>query len=77
MCSHPGHQEANAAVSLLEAQVTAQRGQRGGRIQLLPVALHAGMSAASQAAALQPTPRTHRKASLARVLSMMHKSTAV
>lgn len=61
---HPGHQEANVAVSLLEAGVASQCGQRGSRLKLLPVALHAGMSAASQAAALQPTPRTHRKASL-------------
>lgn len=61
---HAGHQEANAAVRLLEAEAAAARGHRGGRLKLLPVALHAGMSAASQAAALEPTPRTHRKASL-------------
>ena len=55
-------------MSLLEAQQSTQRGQRSGRLKLLPVALHAGVSGASQAAALQPTPRTHRKASAAQAL---------
>lgn len=56
-----GHRECNAAVSLLQAEAAAAHGQRGGRQQLLPVALHGGMSSASQAAALQSTPRNNRK----------------
>lgn len=51
-------------VSLLDAEAAAARGQRRGRLKLLPVALHGGMSSASQASALQPTPRTHRKVNL-------------
>ena len=51
---------------MLNAEAAAQKTTRrggggGGGLQLLPAALHAGMSAANQAAALHPTPRGRRK----------------
>lgn len=52
-------------MSMLAAEAKALKARRGGgALQLLPVALHAGLSAANQAAALQPTPRGHRKVTL-------------
>lgn len=61
-----GHRECNVAVAMLNAEAAAQKATRrsggsGGGLQLLPAALHAGMSAANQAAALHPTPRGCRK----------------
>ena len=56
-----GQQECEAAVSMLEEEARRYRRAQGGSLRLMPVALYAGLPAADQLQAFQPTPRGYRK----------------
>ena len=58
-----GQQECESAVSMLEEEARRYRRAQGGSLRLMPVALYAGLPAADQLQAFQPTPRGYRKVS--------------
>ena len=64
-----GQQECESAVSMLEEEARRYRRAQGGSLRLMPVALYAGLPAADQLQAFQPTPRGYRKVSCKRELT--------
>ena len=56
-----GQEECESAVSLLEEEARRFRRAQGNSLRLMPVALYAGLPAASQLQAFEMTPRGYRK----------------
>lgn len=56
-----GQEECEAAVSMLEEEARRFRRAQGSSLRLMPVALYAGLPAASQLQAFEATPRGYRK----------------
>ena len=56
-----GQEECEAAVSMLEAEARRFRRAQGNSLRLMPLALYAGLPAASQLQAFEMTPRGYRK----------------
>lgn len=56
-----GQEECESAVSMLEEEARRFRRAQGNSLRLMPVALYAGLPAASQLQAFEITPRGYRK----------------
>ena len=56
-----GQEECESAVSMLEEEARRFRRAQGSSLRLMPVALYAGLPAASQLQVFEATPRSYRK----------------
>ena len=56
-----GQEECESAVSMLEEEARRYRRAQGSSLRLMPVALYAGLPAASQLQVFEATPRGYRK----------------
>ena len=59
-----GQEECEAAVTMLEEEARRFRRAQGSSLRLMPVALYAGLPAASQLQVFEMTPRGYRKVSI-------------
>ena len=59
-----GQEECEAAVTMLEEEARRFRRAQGSSLRLMPVALYAGLPAASQLQVFEMTPRGYRKVTI-------------